>query len=167
VGDFGVETPGSWEELERHALRYRGEFVLGERPKTIRTEHIEQQGFPFFAGQLTLEKEIEIPEKPAVFSFERLGIQAGEVSVADQRKKLLTENEMAVDQPAENQLMRLVLTNNLRNMLGPHHLKEGETYLAAPQSFYKEPCVWNLNPEESWDEDYCFVETTLRFRETK
>lgn len=163
VGDFGVETPGSWEELDRHAMRYRGEFILAERPETIRSEHIEQQGFPFFAGHLTLEKEVEIPEKPGMFSFERRGIQTVEVSVGDQRKKLLTENEMAVDQPAGNRHMRLVLTNNLRNMLGPHHLKEGETYFAAPSSFYKEPCVWNPHPAENWDEDYCFVDTTLKF----
>ena len=28
----------------------------------------------------------------------------------------------------------------------------------GPHSFFKESCVWNWNPEETWDEDYCFVE---------
>ena len=54
--------------------------------------------------------------------------------------------------------VRLTLINNLRNLLGPHHLKEGECLCVGPGSFFKEPCVWNRNPEEAWDEDYCFVE---------
>jgi len=57
--------------------------------------------------------------------------------------------------------VRLTLVNNLRNLLGPHHLKEGESLAVGPHSFFKESCVWNQNPEKQWDEDYCFVETGI------
>ena len=127
-------------------------------------DHMEQQGFPFFAGKMTLEKEIDVPDDSAKISVERKGVQAVKVALGSQEKILLTENEMTVDQPAGKAVLRLTLTNNLRNMLGPHHLEEGETYFAGPHSFYKEPCVWNLHANKAWDEGYCFVETTLKLK---
>ena len=59
----------------------------------------------------------------------------------------------------ENRI-RLTLVNNLRNLLGPHHLEEGESYSVGPGSFFKEPCVWSVAPP-AWNEEYCFVETSL------
>ena len=53
--------------------------------------------------------------------------------------------------------IRLTLTNNLRNLLGPHHLKEGESYCVGPFSFFKENCLWNGNAQDGWDNDYCFM----------
>ena len=61
--------------------------------------------------------------------------------------------------------IKLTLINNLRNLLGPHHLAEGECYLVTPSSFFKEPCVWkNKNAwggGASWNDDYCFVEMSI------
>jgi len=53
--------------------------------------------------------------------------------------------------------VKITLVNNLRNLLGPHHLKVGESYVVGPHSFFKESCVWNGNAEKQWDDDYCFV----------
>ncbi|NCQ30203.1 MAG: hypothetical protein GW802_22750, partial [Armatimonadetes bacterium] len=58
-------------------------------------------------------------------------------------------------QPGENEFV-LELTNGLRNLLGPHHLEEGESYAVAPPSFYKEPSVFGCAGQ--WNEGYCFVE---------
>ena len=58
--------------------------------------------------------------------------------------------------------VEITLINNLRNVLGPHHLSEGECYHVCPNSFIKEKCVWNAdNPEEKWNDGYCFVETGI------
>jgi len=53
--------------------------------------------------------------------------------------------------------VRITLINNLRNLLGPHHLKEGESLEVGPWCFYKEVCIWENDPQ--WNDDYCFVET--------
>ena len=45
--------------------------------------------------------------------------------------------------------------------MGPHHLKEGESYAVKPDSFYKESCIWSSDAENFWDEDYCFAEMNL------
>ena len=60
-------------------------------------------------------------------------------------------------EPGENRL-RLTLTNNLRNLLGPHHLGEEPEY-TKPGSFQKEPSFWN--PEPVWDARYCLVDFGL------
>ena len=159
VGDFGVKTPGEWTKLDRHASRYHGDFILGKRPEKVAPEHIEQQGFPFFAGTMVLEKEITLPPERFVLKFKRQGVNVLKVKVGEYEKTLLTGNQMEVKEAPENVVLTLTLKNNLRNMLGPHHLKEGETYFAGPHSFYKENCVWNPEAEKDWDEDYCLVET--------
>ena len=56
----------------------------------------------------------------------------------------------------ENEI-EITLINNLRNMLGPHHLEEGESYTVRPASFFKEICLWTKTPNE-WNNGYCFVE---------
>ena len=60
--------------------------------------------------------------------------------------------------------VKLTLINNLRNLLGPHHLEEGESYSVAADAFFKEDCVWNKNIWASivcWNDDYCFVEMSI------
>lgn len=52
----------------------------------------------------------------------------------------------------------LTLTNNLRNLLGPHHCGEEPIY-TRPGSFQKDKSFWNLDPV--WDENYCFAEIGL------
>ena len=54
--------------------------------------------------------------------------------------------------------VEIALINNLRNILGPHHLEIGESYFVCPSTFFKEPSVWTTNPEK-WNDGYCFVVT--------
>ena len=61
-------------------------------------------------------------------------------------------------QTGEN-VLELELCGGLRNLLGPHHLEEGESYAVAPPCFFKEPNIWGNLP---WDDDYCFVEFGVR-----
>ena len=48
----------------------------------------------------------------------------------------------------------LTLTNNLRNMLGPHLFVTGTLNYTAPPNFYKEPCVWYDKTEADWNKEY-------------
>lgn len=62
--------------------------------------------------------------------------------------------------------IELTLINNLRNMLGPHHLAEGASYWACPPQFYRRRNVWNHNickgNEIDWNAGYCFAETGIK-----
>ena len=163
VGDFSVRTDGEWTTLNKGAVRYHGDFVLDAPKKEVNISHIEMQGYPFFCGEMVLESELEISGENPVLKLNRKGITAVKVEINGTEKLMLTNDELSLKEfgVQGKTKVRLTLINNLRNLLGPHHLKEGESYRVAPGSFYKEACVWNRAPEAGWDDDYCFVEMSL------
>lgn len=164
AGRFSVLTDAAMEPLDKGALRYRGGFRLGAPAGQVNLQHLEQQGFPFFAGTLTVEKTMQIEDTAKKLVFRKKGVNAIKVCVngADAGTVLWNPTELDLSgylHPGEN-TVTLTLINNLRNMMGPHHLKEGESYFVCPSTFFKEPCVWAAAPE-AWDDGYCFVEFSL------
>ncbi len=162
IGDFSIRTDGLWQELERSALHYTGDFVLEEPRTMVSPEHLEQQGFPFFCGSLTLEGELDIRGENPVLECRWKGISALTLEIGEIRKTVLTDNRipLAPFGVSGTARVRLTLTNNLRNLLGPHHLPEGESYSVGPHSFHKEPCMWNFHAD-NWKEGWCLVETSV------
>ena len=159
IGDFGVRTSGTWQRLDKNAVRYTGSFAIDNLPETISIKNIEQQGFPFFCGELELEGEIDIEGDSPVLELDMKGVNAVRIEVGGSYKTALTDNKIPLsDCERGMQKIKLTLINNLRNLLGPHHLNEGECTHVGPFSFYKERCIWNDAPEDAWNENYCFVE---------
>lgn len=163
VGKFGVRTDGAWEELSGNAYRYDGGFVLTEPNGSLSLKNIERQGFPFFSGRMELETEIDISGENPVLRFERKGINAVKIRIGDKEKSLITGNEINLGDFAAlgKTKVHITLINNLRNMLGPHHLMQGECFAVSPKSFYKEKCVWRTNRFEEWNDNYCFAEMSI------
>ena len=120
---------------------------------------MEQQGLPFFCGKLSVEGELDIQGENPVLKLRRKGFNIVKVEINGIEKVLVTSDKVSLrDFGVQGKTkVKITLINNLRNLLGPHHLKEGESYGVGPHSFFKEPCVWNGNPSWQWDEDYCFV----------
>ena len=119
----------------------------------------------FFAGRLTVKKKFNLDKTHYGIRFSKKGVNAVKIRVNGSTEKLIMWEPQAFDLSdylvvGENEI-ELTIVNNLRNLMGPHHLKEGETYVAGPHSFYKENCVWNFHAEDEWDEDYCFVEISM------
>ncbi len=168
LGSFSVETDGTWEKLDKNAARYKGGFVIDAvRPAVTLTE-IEKQGFPFFCGELTLRGEIDIPKENPVLQLNRKGVNAVRVKIGGEEKVMLTNDKLPLSgwtKPGKQEI-EITLINNLRNLLGPHHLKAGECYAVGPDSFFEEPCVWKPegrenDPRCAWHPDYCFVEMSV------
>ena len=167
VGDFSVVTKadGITTELNRDAFRYSGGFVISSPAKEVSLQNIEKQGFMFFAGRLTVKKKFILDTTNYRIRFNKKGISAVKIRVNGSDEKLIMWEPQEYDisdllKVGENEI-EITIVNNLRNLMGPHHLEEGETYAASPRSFYKESCVWNKNAEDYWNEDYCFVEMSL------
>ncbi len=159
AGEFSVTTNGTWQELDRDACRYQGDFVIGEPVRELDLCDIQKQGFPFFCGRLTVEKEVEVGEN-TLLKLNRKGVNIVIAEIDGNREVLLTgKGEINLSRLAGEGLHRLKITlvNNLRNLLGPHHLKEGECFVVCPSSFFKEPCLWSPEADQSWNEDYCFT----------
>ena len=163
LGDFSVTTDGEWIRLDKNAVRYSGGFKISSPKEEISIKNIEQQGYPFFCGEMKLEGEIEIIGENPVLEIDRKGINAVRVENGSMISTMLTVNRLPLSEfGVEGKMkIRLTLINNLRNLLGPHHLEEGESYFVCPSAFFKEPCLWNGNEVEPWNSGYCFVETGI------
>ncbi len=167
VGRFGVHTPGSFEPLPRHAMRYAGPFVIGPAPTEVDPSDLTPQGLPFFNGTVRLIKQVSLDaDQVHGRSFSLEDVQGHIVqllvngeSAARWFWRPYVANLAGMLVPGENRF-ELLLTGGLRNLLGPHHLEAGESYAVAPPSFYKEPSVFGCAP---WNDDYCFVEFGVRF----
>lgn len=164
LGNFGVTTLGEWEELENKAVRYKGSFVLDEPVQKITLHNIEKQGFPFFCGELTVEGELDIQGEYPVLALEMEGMNAVRLEIGKLKTTVLTEDRISLKSVGTGRhKIKMTLINNLRNMMGPYHMHEGENYFISPGTFYKEKCVWSPDKQEKeWDENYCFVKFGLR-----
>lgn len=162
VGDFSVKTDGEFEKLDKNACRYKGEFVISEPRKMITLQNIERQGFPFFAGEITLKKKFDINEDKSIFDFKKCGINIVKAKVNGKEVQQFMWTPYRADiseyiKKGTNE-MEITLINNIRNMQGPFHLQSGESFFVMPSDFYKENCVW-FDGEKTgrWNDNYCFA----------
>ncbi len=158
-GDFSLKTEGEWKDLGGCAVEYTGDFVIAAPGRRINLKHIEKQGYPFFCGSMTLEGELDIRD---ILEFDMTGVGALTAEIKGERYTLLTDNRADTSRLgiSGRTKVRLEFTNNLRNLMGPHHLGF-DSRSVAPASFYKEPCVWNGCEEQPWSGGYCFTETSI------
>ncbi len=161
VGDFDVITPGTFTDLPRNAVSYHGPFSIGPAPVSVDPADLSTQGLPFFCGRVVLSKTVtlqehEIDNRCFQLKDKRatvVGLRVNGVAVTDWYWRPYQADLAGLLVPGENKI-ELELTGSLRNLLGPHHLQDGESYAVRPASFFKEPNIWGNQP---WTDDYCFI----------
>ena len=166
VGGFGVATPGQFTPLPRGAMRYHGDFVLSPLPQAVTLGDLTPQGLPFFNGTVRLTRGVTRGRNEGEgrsFRFAEkmaniVGLAVNGTPVREWYWRPYEADLAGLLREGEN-AFQLELTGSLRNLLGPHHLQEGESYGVGPASFYKEPSVFGALP---WNDDTCFVEFGLR-----
>ena len=167
AGNFSVKTDGTFEELDKNASRFTGRFVLSTPMDKITLCNIERQGFPFFAGTITVKKDFYTENKNLKLDFTKTGINVVEAKINGSyvAKKMWEPYACDISEFVKegNNEIELTLTNNLRNMQGPFHLEEGESYRVCPDAFYKEKCIWKAQSGD-WNDNYCFVSVTVATR---
>ncbi len=169
AGDFSLRTDDPFEEREDGSSIYAGEFVL-EKPKSeITLSHVERQGFPFFAGMLTVEKKISGCKGRQFLDFTAIGFETIEILVNGKTVQTHLWPPYRTDltdflEEGENTLT-LRLRDNLFNLLGPHHWKESLRMGISPGGFFKETCVWNRGYERPFINGYCFAERSILKKE--
>ena len=172
TGDFGVVSHSPFTTLPNRGLRTAGGFSIVQKNTAVSAGAMASQGYPFFAGTMTFRKTVILTEQEArqpSIRFSRLcsnvtqvrvnGISAGEILWQPYELDLtglLTGGENTLE---------ITVKGNLRNMLGPFHLQEGESLAVRPGSFFHRSPIWlrgfpgDLQP--NWTDTYCFVEFGL------
>ncbi len=164
IGDFGVRYDGHQEKIDRNAFLFEGRFPICKTPEQITLTQIEQQGYAFFAGELTVEKELDLSDTNYRLKLKKKSFNAVKVRINGQGAGVITFNGDSIDcspylHRGKNTIT-LTLVGTLRNMMGPHH-RPVEDYRVPPRAFYKEQCVWMVKPVE-WTDRYCFVELSVQ-----
>lgn len=164
VGDFAVMSESDYEPLPNNAVRTKGPFVLTRFPEKISLSAMEQQGFPFFTGKMTVKNTFDAEDKALSLSLSKKGISTAEVKINGKNAgDFLFSYDKADLSPfikkGENEI-EITLSNSLRNLLGPHHLTAGEPDLIEPQSFYEDYHPFKIGKTER-NKGYCFIETGI------
>ena len=166
VGDFGLRLVGEIEEIANDAYRVDGRPIIVPSPREVEISDLAASGYPEFAGELVLTREITVDDRNRTVRL--LGRGMNSVTLAVNGKTVATRmfapytidlSEHLI--PGKNQLEIRIL-NNLRNMMGPHHLASGESYTVTPTSFFKEKNVFldcgdSEELKRRWSDGICLV----------
>lgn len=169
-GDFEVRTDAKFTKLERRGLRTSGGFYLCGAKGKVSDGNMAEQGYPFFAGKMTFEKTVTLTKEECTdrsFTLSQLCSNITELNINGSDAGKIMWHPYSLDiskylKPGEN-VFRVTVTGNLRNMLGPFHLAEGESFAVSPRSFFHESPIWLKGKNPSWVDSYCFVEYGLFF----
>ncbi len=165
LGDFRVETPGIFQSGRREDSLYGGDFSLRPASPSVCSGDLVRQGFPFFSGQITLRNTFRLKREECegrCLRFAKRGAVALSIRVNGKPAGKLFWRPYEVDlsgllREGENTI-EITLTSSLRNLLGPHHLKSGESYSVSPGSFYRRSKIWRNGENPDWTDEYAFVE---------
>jgi hypothetical protein len=170
AGDFSAEIKGAVEELDRDAYRIKEPPVIAPARKTVDINRLDMSGYPEFSGELTLTKSFRLDGTDHHVTLVGRGINCIHLTVNGKyvTKKLFGPYDVDISDhlvKGENTL-ELKIVNNLRNMQGPFHMKEGECFGVGPRAFFRESNVFShpAGAGESchdvlpwWHDDICLV----------
>lgn len=144
LGDFSV-----WQTGET-------EFAIRAPVREVESGNLVTQGFPFFAGSVSLSAEVELP-LPSEVGANRVwlvldGCNAivAEVNLNGKNCGVLVWSPRRVDVTKfvrKRNKLTVKLVGSLRNLLGPHHRGE-EVFFTGP---------WHFEGEQGWVWGYHFV----------
>jgi hypothetical protein len=178
AGDFAVMSRAPFVPGPRESIHTDGPFFLTERPERLGGGDLSSRGFAFYSGAITFARELG-PMSPRGASDGRVILELGrprsamiEVRLNGKRAALLPWAPFRADltgllDSGRNPL-ELKLYSSNRNLLGPHHHIDGESYRVGPESFSgkwswaeKETEAFPATPEERsrdyWKKGYSFV----------
>lgn len=159
-GDFGVFAPGGFHPAERRASLADGPFVLRSRPKRIALAHLEQQGYLFFAGSLTLQVPLPaLSVGPGTlrlkgrYATAKVSLDGGEA------QNLVFNDRIRV--PASpgggSHVLTVALTSGNRNLFGPFHLKGNPEPIAVGPIHFDMGRTWRDGQSSMYTDTYAFV----------
>jgi len=171
TGEFAVipESSSYLDIQQVHACRTQ-HFVIAPQPRRIKPEDLNPQGFWFYAGDVEMKTNLpyqtgddieeiylELPSPHAVvIGVDVNGRQLDSRAWGPYRYRLTHYLQQG------NNVVTLRLTSGLRNLLGPHHHRDGNPSFVGPSSFIGrsgwEDRIFTFNPPgETWSEPYHFI----------
>ena len=176
AGSFGARLCDEPVEIDRDAYRVRNTPVITAAPDVVDIGRLDLSGFPMFSGSLTLARSFELDAPRGSVRLKGRGINSIHLRINGREVAAVMWSPYELDVSeylvAGKNEIELTLLGNLRNMQGPFHLKEGESYSVSPWCFYREYNIiaagacgaGDKNRHDvlpHWDDDICLVHYSL------
>ena len=146
VGSFGLAFVDEPDQVEHDTYRVEKQPVITASPEIADIARLDVGGFGEFAGEITLSREYELDSTNYYVVPKGRGMNAVRVRVngKDVATKMYAPYEVDLGEylTVGKNVIELTVVNNLRNMMGPHHLAEEARRWACPGSFYKESNIF-------------------------
>ena len=147
VGDFGLRFDGEATQTSDKTFLIEKQPIITDKPTCVDAAKLDYCGFAEFAGELTLTREVELDSTDYHVMLTGRGMNAIRLSVNGEHvaTKLYPPYRVELKDYLKlgKNTLELTVVNNLRNMMGPHHLKNEEERWVCPGSFYKESNIFN------------------------
>jgi hypothetical protein len=157
-GDFGVySADGFTKGNEPKVLLAEGNFYLDEKKDEISDTVAE--GYPFFAGQMTLYKEFECEGGDTVLTLDGdfclLNLKINGIPV---EKSYFAERVDVSDYVVKGtNTAEITLFSGNRNLMGLHHLKAKEEPTFVARAHFELEGTWENGVSSSERSNYSFV----------
>jgi len=160
-GDFGVYAEDGFKDGKEKNVLIANSFYIDTPPKTV-TETVSE-GYPFFAGNMTLEKTFTVSDLPCTLYLDgRYALSKIEVNGKEVKKSYFGDKVDVTDyvKKGEN-VIRITLYSGNRNLLGPHHFTLQEESLMVNFYVFDMNGSWNDLKSEHYRDSYSFVKFGL------
>ena len=160
-GDFGVYADGGYREGKDPLHVYADRFHIGPMPATVTEPTTE--GFPFFAGEMSLSQHIWLDEPNAALRIEGTWHTVSVKVNGTPAGKLIYSRALDISklaQPGDNLIELDFLISN-RNLLGPHHDIFNENGSVSPASF-EIPGLWTDGENPNYADRYNLLKLNCR-----
>ena len=154
-GDFGVYEKNGLKKGEKLGAWFGEEFYIADKMKVI--NDLIFDGYPFFAGNITLKKVFTYEDGDCVLKIEgEYGYAEIFVNGKPAKKPYFSDkvDVTSLVKKGENQIEITLYTGN-RNLLGPHHNVAENCGWAGPGTF-------ELTTLDESDKRYLFAEVTIK-----
>ncbi len=155
-GDFGVYTDGGFTEGKDKNILFADNFYI-DKKKDIILDTIKD-GYPFFAGDITLEKSFISDGEPCVLNLKGNYCLAELILNGKKVEKNYFDNKVDITdyvKKGEN-VVKITLWTGNRNLLGPHHYNELEEPLFVGPEQYESTGTWKNGKSSIERDNYSF-----------
>ncbi len=159
LGDFKVVSEDGFLPGDKNTRIASGDFSITKSEREIDASRLIEQGYPFFAGEMILEKEILLEETNC-----RLRLK-GRYAVTEVFlnnhfvTKLMFDDICDLSEYAKEGInhLKLRVMNGNRNLLGPFHCAADPEPYAVYPSLFDMYSTWKEGTSDLYRDSYSFV----------
>ncbi len=160
-GDFGVYAKDGFKPGKEENVLLGNDFYIA-KPKTEIVDTVSE-GYPFFAGKMTFEKEFDFAGDRCVIKLDGRYCLSELVINGKKVEKSYFANEIEVTDylTLGKNVAHVTLYSGNRNLLGPHHCKHYEEPKILNISKFTLEGTWNNMQSTHFRDSYSFVKFGL------